>query len=65
MTSFFLQMEKLGFDGYALDYVDYPAGMKWFLMRDINLHRAVNCYFSFFLLFPTILIVALLRRLLP
>jgi len=56
-------MEKMGFDGYALDYVDYPAGMKWFLMRDVNLHRAVNSYL--FLLFPTILIVALLRRPLP
>jgi len=31
----------MGFDGYALDYVDYPEGMKWFLMRDVNLHRAV------------------------
>jgi hypothetical protein len=34
-------MQTMGFDGYALDYVDYPEGMRWFLMRDVNLHRAV------------------------
>ncbi|KIM34992.1 hypothetical protein M413DRAFT_449948 [Hebeloma cylindrosporum] len=33
------EMQAMGFDGYALDYVDYPAGMKWFLMREVNLHR--------------------------
>ncbi|KAF8967457.1 P-loop containing nucleoside triphosphate hydrolase protein [Flammula alnicola] len=33
------EMQALRFDGYAIDYVDYPEGMKWFLMRDVNLHR--------------------------
>jgi hypothetical protein len=37
-------MQKMGFDGYALDYVEYPEGMRWFLMRDVNLHRTVNYY---------------------
>ena len=62
MAPFLLQMGNMGFDGYALDYVDYPAGMKWFLMREVNLHRAVNCHL--FPLFPTFLILAL-RRPLP
>ena len=63
MTCFFLQMQNMGFDGYALDYVDYPAGMRWFLMRDVNLHRAVS--YHLFPLFPKILLVAFLRRPLP
>jgi hypothetical protein len=41
-------MANLRFDGYAIDYVEYPAGMEWFLKRDINLHRTVNqiCHFE-------------------
>ncbi|TFK69418.1 hypothetical protein BDN72DRAFT_614626 [Pluteus cervinus] len=36
-------MRDLGFDGYALDHVDCPAGMHWFLKRELNLHRtAIN-----------------------
>ncbi|KIP10370.1 hypothetical protein PHLGIDRAFT_101267 [Phlebiopsis gigantea 11061_1 CR5-6] len=30
---------QLGFDGYALDYVTYPEGMKFFLQSTLNLHR--------------------------
>jgi len=63
MTRFLLQMQRMGFDGYALDYVEYPAGMKWFLMRDVNLHRTVS--YLLFPLFPTILIAARLCRPLP
>ncbi|KAF8165900.1 P-loop containing nucleoside triphosphate hydrolase protein [Crassisporium funariophilum] len=33
------ELAELHFDGYAIDYVDYPAGMSWFLTKDINLHR--------------------------
>jgi len=32
-------MRELGFDGYALDYVECPPAMRWFLMREVNLHR--------------------------
>ncbi|KAF9449031.1 P-loop containing nucleoside triphosphate hydrolase protein [Macrolepiota fuliginosa MF-IS2] len=33
------ELQQLGFDGYALDYVDCPEGLKWFLMRECNFHR--------------------------
>jgi len=39
---FVSQMASLHFDGYAMEYVDYPAGMEWFLKWDVNLHRTVN-----------------------
>lgn len=51
LTFFVPQMANLRFDGYAIDYVDYPAGMEWFLKRDINLHRTVN-HLSFWNRFP-------------
>jgi len=35
------QMQQYGFDGYALDYIDCPEGIKYFLMKDLNLHRTV------------------------
>lgn len=35
-------MASLGFDGYAIDYVDCPAGMHWWLQRELNLHRTVS-----------------------
>lgn len=34
-------MEELGFDGYAIDYVECAPGMKWWLKRELNLHRTV------------------------
>jgi structural maintenance of chromosomes protein 5 len=34
-------MNELGFDGYALNYVDCPDGLLWFLKKDVNLHRTV------------------------
>jgi hypothetical protein len=34
-------MEQLGFQGYAVEYVDCPEGLMWFLKRDLNLHRTV------------------------
>ncbi len=35
------QLQQLHFDGYALNYVDYPEGMQWFL-HCMNLHRTVG-----------------------
>lgn len=32
-------MRQLGFDGYALDYIDCPDGLLWFLQKDANMHR--------------------------
>ncbi|KAJ7056762.1 P-loop containing nucleoside triphosphate hydrolase protein [Mycena amicta] len=33
------ELKAMGFDGYALDYVECPEGLKWFLQKDLNLHR--------------------------
>lgn len=35
-------MRRLGFDGYALDYVECPEGLKWFLKKECNFHRNVH-----------------------
>ena len=35
------QLAALGFDGYAIDFVDCPEGLKWFLRADVRLHRTV------------------------
>jgi hypothetical protein len=37
-----LQMRELGFDGYAIDFVDCPHAMRGFLMRECQLHRTVR-----------------------
>lgn len=34
-------MHQLGFDGYAIDYVECEEGMKWYLMADAQMHRTV------------------------
>lgn len=39
-------MHELGFDGYAIDYVSCPEGLKWFLTTNMNLHRIVSCCFA-------------------
>ncbi|KAI0920810.1 hypothetical protein AcW1_005022 [Taiwanofungus camphoratus] len=36
------ELQSLGFDGYALQYVSCPEGLKWFL-KNINLHRTAIC----------------------
>lgn len=36
------QMRELGFDGYAIDFVDCPHAMRGFLMRECQLHRTVR-----------------------
>ena len=37
-----LQMHELGFDGYAIDFVDRPQAMRGFLMRECQSHRTVR-----------------------
>jgi hypothetical protein len=37
-----LQMRELGFDGYAIDFVDCPHAMRGYLMRECQLHRTVR-----------------------
>jgi hypothetical protein len=36
------QCQAVGFDGFALDYVNAPEPMKWFLKRELGLHRIVR-----------------------
>ncbi|KAH7926802.1 P-loop containing nucleoside triphosphate hydrolase protein [Leucogyrophana mollusca] len=33
------EMQTLAFDGYAIDYVDCPDGLLWYLKKELNLHR--------------------------
>ncbi|KAF5388335.1 hypothetical protein D9615_000804 [Tricholomella constricta] len=33
------EMAMLGFDGYVLDYVECPEGMRFWLQRELNFHR--------------------------
>ncbi|KAF7312005.1 Purine nucleoside phosphorylase [Mycena indigotica] len=33
------ELLALGFDGYALDFVECPDGLKWYLQKDVGLHR--------------------------
>ena len=37
-----LQMHELGFDGYAIDFVECPQAMRGFLTRECQLHRTVG-----------------------
>ncbi|KAH9884909.1 P-loop containing nucleoside triphosphate hydrolase protein [Cubamyces lactineus] len=32
-------LKALGFDGYAIDFIECPEGLKWFLCSDVRLHR--------------------------
>lgn len=34
-------MHQLGFNGYALDFLECEDGMKWFLTADAQMHRTV------------------------
>lgn len=43
------QCQAVGFDGFALDYVNAPEPMKWFLTRELGLHRIVSFSFVFIL----------------
>ncbi|KAF7364526.1 Structural maintenance of chromosomes protein 5 [Mycena venus] len=33
------ELAQWGFDGYAIDYVECPEGLKWYLKRELNMHR--------------------------
>ncbi|KZP00289.1 P-loop containing nucleoside triphosphate hydrolase protein [Calocera viscosa TUFC12733] len=33
------QLQHLGFNGYAIKFVDAPDAMHWYLMRELNMHR--------------------------
>ncbi|OBZ70474.1 Structural maintenance of chromosomes protein 5 [Grifola frondosa] len=33
------EMRQLGFDGYAINYIDCPEGLKWYLQSEVRLHR--------------------------
>ncbi len=39
-----MQMREIGFDGYAIDFVDCPPAMRAFLIRDCQLHRTVSLH---------------------
>ena len=42
------QLRAEGFDGYALEFVDCPEGLKWFLCADVRLHRTVRVFLRCF-----------------
>ncbi|KAF8520766.1 hypothetical protein BU17DRAFT_88654 [Hysterangium stoloniferum] len=33
------ELRDLGFDGHAIDFVDCPEGLIWFLTKELNMHR--------------------------
>ncbi|KAJ3504973.1 hypothetical protein NLJ89_g7660 [Agrocybe chaxingu] len=33
------ELKEQNFDGYALDYLEYPPGLEWYLTKELNLHR--------------------------
>ncbi|KAI0329648.1 P-loop containing nucleoside triphosphate hydrolase protein [Cubamyces sp. BRFM 1775] len=33
------EIRALGFDGYAIDFIECPEGLRWFLCSDVRLHR--------------------------
>ncbi|KAF8484425.1 P-loop containing nucleoside triphosphate hydrolase protein [Gautieria morchelliformis] len=33
------ELHSIGFDNYAIDLVDCPNGLKWFLVKELNMHR--------------------------
>ncbi|KAJ7773680.1 hypothetical protein DFH07DRAFT_801525 [Mycena maculata] len=33
------ELKTRGFDGYAIEYVHCPDGMRWYLQRELNMHR--------------------------
>jgi hypothetical protein len=36
------ELKERGFDGYALDFLECPEELKYFLQTDMNLHRIVR-----------------------
>ena len=39
-----MQMREIGFDGYAIDFVDCPPAMHTYLVRDCQFHRTVSLH---------------------
>ncbi|KAI6127379.1 hypothetical protein EDD16DRAFT_283257 [Pisolithus croceorrhizus] len=33
------ELQELGFDAYAIDKIDCPDGLLWYLKREVNMHR--------------------------
>ncbi|KIY46041.1 P-loop containing nucleoside triphosphate hydrolase protein [Fistulina hepatica ATCC 64428] len=33
------EMEQLGFEGYAMDFIECPDGLKWYLQSELQWHR--------------------------
>lgn len=38
----FSQLTQLGFNAYAIDLINYPEGMEFFLKVDVRIHRLVS-----------------------
>lgn len=38
------ELKERGFDGYALDFVECADGLRWFLQRELNMHRTVGLF---------------------
>ncbi|KAF8651094.1 hypothetical protein AX16_004894 [Volvariella volvacea WC 439] len=38
------EMQNLGFDGYALNFIAYPQEMYNYLTKELNLHRTAVCF---------------------
>lgn len=36
------QLHNFGFNGFAIDFVECPEGLKWFLVKELNMHRTVG-----------------------
>ena len=40
------QLRQFGFDCYAMDKVECPDGLRYYLQMEANLHRTVSFTFS-------------------
>ena len=38
------EIRAMGFDGFAINFIDCPEGLKWFLCSDVKLHRTVRAF---------------------
>lgn len=47
----YTQLHELGFDGYGIDFVNFPPGMLGFLQDQPNLHRYVSSLIPSFSVF--------------
>jgi hypothetical protein len=49
-----IQLRAFGFDGYAIEYVDCPDGLLWYLHMEIKLHRTVRTLTNVFFVVSTL-----------